>query len=71
MSQPAEPLVLLLLKTEMASEDLLMTDFVVLPDLIRTHATESPSHPVLIVGNEIGWVDLRCPKFGRVWRYLA
>ena len=24
----------------MASEDLLMTDFVVLPDLIRTHATE-------------------------------
>ena len=50
----------------MASEDLLMTDFVVLPDLIRAHATESPSHPALIVGNEIGWVDLRCPKFGRV-----
>ena len=46
----------------MASEDLLMTDFVVLPDLIRAHATESPSHPALIVGNEIGWVDLRCPK---------
>jgi hypothetical protein len=38
----------------MASEDLLMTDFVVLPDLIRAHATESPSHPALIVGNEIG-----------------
>jgi hypothetical protein len=29
----------------MASEDLLMTDFVVLPDLIRTHATESPAIP--------------------------
>jgi hypothetical protein len=49
----------------MASEDLLMTDFVVLPDLIRAHATESPSHPALIVGNEIGWVDLRRLKFGR------
>jgi hypothetical protein len=46
----------------MASEDVLMTDSVVLPDLIRAHATESPSHPALIVGNEIGWVDLRCPK---------
>jgi hypothetical protein len=41
----------------MASEDPLMTNFVVLPDLIRAHATESPSHPALIVGNEIGWVD--------------
>ena len=50
----------------MASEDLLMPDFVVLPDLIRAHATESPSHPALIVGNEIGWVDLRCAKFERV-----
>ena len=46
----------------MASEDVLMTDSVVLPDLIRAHATESPSHPALIVGDEIGWVDLRCPK---------
>ena len=34
----------------MASEDLLMTDFVVLPDLIRAHATESPSDPALIRG---------------------
>ena len=50
----------------MASEDPLMTDFVVLPDLIRAHATESPSRPALIVGKEIGRVDLRCPKFGRV-----
>jgi hypothetical protein len=55
----------------MASEDVLMTDSVVLPDLIRARATESPSHPTLIVGNEIGWVDLRCPKFGRVLEYLA
>ena len=46
----------------MASEDVLIADSVVLPDLIRAHATESPSHPALIVGNEIGWVDLRCPK---------
>jgi hypothetical protein len=50
----------------MASEYVLMTDFVVLPDLIRAYATESPSHPAVIVGNEIGWVDLRRPKFGRV-----
>jgi hypothetical protein len=55
----------------MASEDLLMTDFVVLPDLIRAHAAESPSHPALIVGNETGWVDRRSRNSDEFWRYLA
>ena len=62
---------MLLLKTEMASEDLLMTDFVVLPDLIRAYATESPSHPALIVGNEFGWVGFRCRSSDEFWRYLG
>jgi len=50
----------------MASEDVLLADSVILPDLIRAIRPSLPAIPHSSWANEIGWVDLRCPKFGRV-----